>query len=188
MSEKIRIFVAIQIPANIKNGLRLLIESLRESSGDARIRWVKPDSIHLTLKFIGDVSSESVSTITKNLEKPAERRSKFEITAGGLGCFPNWHKPRVIWVGVSEDSGELAALQKEIDLALEPLEIMPETRPYHAHLTVGRVKKPGGIGNRFSEMDIGAIGHVRVDEFCLIRSELRSDGAVYTNLATFTLQ
>jgi 2'-5' RNA ligase len=187
MSDKIRTFVAIEIPANIINGLGLLIESLRESSGDARIRWVKPESIHLTLKFIGDASPGSVSKITNNLEKPAVNRSKFEITVGGLGCFPNWHKPRVVWVGVSEDSGELASLQKEIDLALEPLGIMPETRPYHAHLTVGRVKNPGEIGKRFSEMEIDTIGNVQVDEFCLIKSDLRSDGAVYTNLATFKL-
>ena len=185
---KIRIFVAIEIPENIKNGLGLLIESLRESSGDAHVRWVKPESIHLTLKFIGDLSPGSVSKVTENLEKSAVKRSRFEITVGGLGCFPNWNKPRVVWVGISEDSGELASLQKEIDLALEPLEIMPETRPYHAHLTVGRVKTPGDIGKRFSEKEIGAIGHVQVDEFCLIRSDLRSDGAVYTNLATFTLQ
>ena len=188
MSDKIRIFVAIEIPANIKNGLKLLIESLRESSGDARIRWVKPESIHLTLKFIGDVSPGSVSKITKNLEKHAVRRSKFKITVGGLGCFPNWHKPRVVWVGVSEDSGELATLQKEVDLVLEPLGIMHETRPYHAHLTVGRMKSSGDISESFSKMEIGTIGHVQVDEFCLIRSDLRSDGAVYTNLATFTLQ
>ena len=188
MSDKIRTFIAIEIPANIKNGLSLLIELLRESSGDARIRWVKTESIHLTLKFIGDVSPGSVSNVTKNLETIAVKRSKFEITVGGLGCFPHWHKPRVLWVGISEDSGELAALQKEIEVALEPLGIMPETRPYHAHLTVGRVKKPGDIGNNFSKMEIDAIGHVQVDEFCLIRSELRSDGAVYTNLASFTLQ
>ncbi len=185
---KIRIFVAIEIPVNIKKELGLLIESLSESSGDARIRWVKPESIHLTLKFIGDVAPGSVSKITENLANIVIKRSKFEITVGELGCFPNWNKPRVVWVGISEDGGELASLQKEIDLALEPLEIMPETRPYHAHLTVGRVKNPGDIGKRFSEMEIGAIGHLQVDEFCLIRSDLRSDGAVYTNLATFTLQ
>ena len=188
MSNKLRIFVAIEIPASIQSGLSLLIESLRDSSGDARIRWVKPKSIHLTLKFIGDVTPGSVSKITESLETIVVKRSKFEITVGGLGCFPNWHKPRVVWVGVSEDSGELATLQKEVDLALEPLGIMHETRPYHAHLTVGRVKNPGEIGKSFSEMEIGALGHMQVDEFCLIRSELRSDGAVYTNLATFTLQ
>ncbi len=186
MSDKIRTFIAIEIPANIKNGLSLLIESLRESSGDARIRWVKPESIHLTLKFIGDLSPGAVSRITENIEKPAAKRSKFEITVGGLGCFPNWHKPRVVWVGISEESGELTTLQNEIDLALEPLGILPETRPYHAHLTVGRVKKPGDIG--FAEMEIDTIGHMKVGEFCLIRSDLRSDGAVYTNLASFTLQ
>lgn len=186
MSDKIRTFIAIEIPANIKNGLSLLIESLRESSGDARIRWVKPESIHLTLKFIGDLSPGAVSRITENIEKPAAKRSKFEITVGGLGCFPNWHKPRVVWVGISEESGELTTLQNEIDLALEPLGILPETRPYHAHLTVGRVKKPGDNG--FAQMEIGTIGYMHVDEFCLIRSDLRSDGAVYTNLASFTLQ
>ena len=183
-----RIFVAIEIPANIKNGLGLLIKSLSESSGDARIRWVKPGSIHLTLKFIGDVAHGSVSKVTENLETAVSKRSKFKITVGGLGCFPNWNKPRVVWVGISEDSGKLTSLQKEIDLALEPLGIMSETRPFHAHLTVGRVKNPGDIGKRFSEMEIGAIGQVQVDEFCLIRSDLRSDGAVYTNLATFELQ
>jgi 2'-5' RNA ligase len=188
MSDKIRIFVAIEIPANIKNGLGLLIKSLSESSGDARIRWVKTGSIHLTLKFIGDVAHGSVSKVTENIETVVSKRSKFKITVGGLGCFPNWNKPRVVWVGISEDSGKLTSLQKEIDLALEPLGIMSETRPFHAHLTVGRVKNPGDIGKRFSEMEIGAIGQVQVDEFCLIRSDLRSDGAVYTNLATFELQ
>lgn len=187
MSDKIRIFVAIEIPEHIKNGLGVLIESLSVSSGDARIRWVKPESIHLTLKFIGDLSPESVSKVTKNLGTIVIKRSRFDITVGGVGCFPNWHKPRVVWVGVSENSGELTSLQKEIDLVLEPLGIMPETRPYHAHLTVGRVKNAGDISKRYSEMEIGTIGHMQVDEFCLIRSELRSDGAVHTNLATFTL-
>ncbi len=188
MSDKLRIFIAIEIPTVIQDGLRILIESLRGSCEDARIRWVKPESIHLTLKFIGDIPHESVREITETLEKLSPKSSIFTLTVAGIGCFPNNAQPRVLWVGIREDGGKLTTLQKDIDLALEPLGIMPETRPYHAHLTVGRVKKPGTVGKLVSEMNTGMIGQMQVDKFSLIRSDLRPDGAKYSNLASFTLR
>ena len=188
MSEIIRLFIAIEIPTSIRNELGILIEKLKKASDDGHIRWARPDSIHLTLKFIGDLSTGSVANVTKILETVALKRSRFDLSVGELGCFPDFINPRVIWIGISEDSSELANLQNEIELVLKPIGIISETRPYHAHLTLGRVRKPRDVGEIFSMVEIGTIGHFQVDEFCLIKSDLRPDGAVHTNLASFRLQ
>lgn len=187
MASTIRTFIAIDLPLAIKDELNSLISKLRHELEDHSIRWVKSDSIHLTLKFIGDIDISSVSNITSAMNQVAARHENFDIRISNLGCFPKPSRPRVIWVGVQEGSGRLSNLQKDIEIVLAELGIEKEGRPYHAHLTLGRVKESRNLEDIFKKFEVGHIQDVSVNSFKFIKSELTPTGARYSDLGTFSL-
>ncbi len=183
-----RTFIAIEIPETLKLNLDRSVEELRSGLKDGLIRWVRLESMHLTLKFLGEIEQEQVHTVQKILDQVAERFLSFSLEIAGFGCFPNISRPRVVWIGFKPDGGDLPRLQSEIAGRLEKIGFEREQRGYHPHLTLGRVRKglSGSdmklISGWAKEAQIGTVGHFEAEAVSLIRSVLKPDGAVYSNL------
>jgi 2'-5' RNA ligase len=192
--EKIRTFIAIELDESIKDDLIQLQERLRGEAPQGSLRWVRPAGIHLTLKFLGDVPADQIGEITRALERSCQGFAPFSLSCGGLGCFPNLKRPRVVWVGVQEEMGTLAQLQKAIDENVAPLGYPPEKRKFSPHLTLGRVQRRVSSGDlrRLGELvgasEIGTLGQMEVRSVNLMRSDLRPSGAMYTRLAEVELK
>jgi len=186
---KIRTFIAIDIPESIRRRLDEQTALLRAHVPQDCVRWVRSSGIHLTLKFLGDIFPEQAADLGRSLDQVAATFSPFTLRISQLGTFPNPNRPRVIWVGVHEPSGSLAALQSDLELECERQGFVPERRSFHPHLTLGRVKRkisPSSIHELAGALvgrEIGDLGQFSVDAVCLFRSELKPSGAAYTCLA-----
>ena len=183
-----RTFVAIEIPEPLKQNLDRSVEELQSGLKDGLIHWVRLESMHLTLKFLGEIEMEQVHTIQGVLDQVAERFSSFNLEIAGFGCFPNISRPRIVWVGFNSDGGDLPRLQSELVRRLEKIGFEHERRGYHPHLTLGRVRKGLSgpdmklISKWAQEAQIGTVGRFEAGTINLIRSVLKPDGAVYSNL------
>lgn len=188
----IRSFVAIELPDEVKTALFDLQGNLKTRVPPKAVRWVRPESIHLTLQFLGDVAPSRVEAITDALRETCANQLPFTFQLSDLGVFPNFHRPRIVWVGIIEPSGTLIALQKKTSLALEPLGFEPEKRPFAPHLTMGRADRRASrpeliqLGELINHSSVGTIAQVSVNHVTLMKSDLRPSGAVYTPLAILT--
>ncbi|MEW6571635.1 MAG: RNA 2',3'-cyclic phosphodiesterase [Nitrospirota bacterium] len=178
----IRCFIAIEITEEIKNDLGQLIDILMKF--DADVKWVVPENLHITLKFLGNTPPALVPRIRESLERLLTSYKPFYIRICGTGVFPSKKKPRVIWVGVM-NLDSLNKLKKDMEESMALLGYQKEDREFNPHLTLGRVRSPRGILNilgeldRFKEKDFGTI---YVESIKLMRSELRHGGAQYSCL------
>lgn len=183
----IRAFIAISLSPEIHQKLGQLMDGLRARLPRAPVRWVQPQNIHLTVKFLGDVSTASQEMLTKMLAAEASRHPCFEVSVGELGVFPSPHRPKIIWVGV-EAPQELHGLYRLVENEMMRLGYAPEERPFSPHLTIGRVSRSAKpeeyrqIGETVKESKVGFLGALRVTSVELFRSDLRPGGAVYTRL------
>lgn len=183
-----RTFIAIELDPHLKAKLAELQEQLRSRLSPSTIRWVQPDSIHLTLKFLGDTPTDKIEGIQAALARAAAQVTPFFITAGELGCFPNPRQPRVVWVGLQEPTGKLARLQRAVEEFVAPLGFPTERRPFSPHLTLGRVQRHASrsevrqIGEVVSASAVGVLDEMTVTAVSYIKSDLRPSGAVYTTL------
>ena len=185
--KKIRSFLALDRSEEVlmeimgvRNRLRKLIE------GD--IRWVRPEGIHLTLKFFGDVSVDDIANIAIVVEKAAEREMSFSLEIGGAGVFPDPHRPRVLWLGMKGDVERLLVFQKGLDQALLQIGFPREERPFRPHLTLGRIRTSKGLSGLARALEMGekyAAGRFIATGLSLIQSELTPGGAIYTRLKWF---
>jgi len=184
----IRTFIAIELDEELGANLRRLQGLLREQMAPRSVRWVRPEGIHLTLKFLGDTPDEKVAAIQAALAQAAASIAPFRFTVGGLGCFPSSRRPRVVWVGLEEPTGALAALRNAVEAHVAPLGFPTEKRPFHPHLTLGRVQRSATksevreIGEVVATAAIGTIDEMAVNAAFYIKSDLRPSGAVYTKL------
>lgn len=192
--EKIRTFIAIELDESIKDELTKLQERLKGETPRGSVRWVRSGGIHLTLKFLGDVPADQIEKITTALQRSCQGVSPFSLSCGGLGCFPNPRRPRVVWVGIQEETGTLVQLKKAIEENVAPLGYPTEKRKFSPHLTLGRVQRRASSGDRgqlgelVEASEIGILGQMEVRSVSLIRSDLRPSGAVYTRLAEVELK
>jgi len=180
----VRLFVALQIPPAVRKSLAEFLAVLRALSPQPR--WVRTDNPHITLKFIGEVQPEKLGDIRLALSAVHSDRS-VTLDFRGVGFFPNEKRPRVFWAGV-EASPNLARLASDIDRALEKLGVPPEKRPFSPHLTLARFEPPGlpeKLRAAIQESAAREFGSVEAEEFHLIESKLKSDGAEYTTLESF---
>lgn len=193
MNQVLRAFIAIELPSEVQKKLSQVIQRLQEPLRDVSIRWVKPHNIHLTLKFLGEVSINNLETIKQILIKEAAEVPPFEFSIGELGAFPNLKRPRVLWLHATAPP-ELLALQRSIDIQTERLGYVSKERTYSPHITIGRVNRQVDSGDihRIStllqKMHIGLVEVVRVSTVTLFRSDLHPDGSVYTPLAIASLK
>lgn len=179
----IRSFIAIDLPPEVQVALDTLSRELQKTR--APISWVKPDRIHLTLKFLGDIAQEQVAQIESTMERVAAAFSPFKLRPVGCGAFPTIKQMRVVWVGLRGDGELLGNLQKQVEAAVAPLGFEPEGRPFRAHLTLGRVK--GRQNLRFLQEALLTNQGFEAEDFdvtelVLYKSELRPEGARYTPL------
>ena len=192
--KQIRTFVAIELDETISAALTDLQEQLKADVPRGSVRWVRPEGIHLTLKFLGDVSVARIEELEQALTQACTPCPVFSFSVGGLGCFPNPRRPRVIWVGVQEGGGTLKRLQEAVEHGMEKLGFAPEGRRFDAHLTVGRTQQRASsgdvrlLGQLVSETEVGRLGQMEVQAVSLIKSDLRPSGAVYTRLAEVRLE
>ena len=183
----IRVFLAIELSSGIRENLFSLQQQLKTTLPP--INWVRPESIHLTLRFLGYVDPSLVSQLLSALEPIGKKQDPFSIEVQGLGVFPQVKHPRIFWVGFTGNTQALQELVLEIEAALEPLGFPPEEKAYHPHLTLARIKRENAkvgsalIQTRALESD-QHLGALIVDRFTLFQSDLDSSGARYTPLWT----
>lgn len=179
----IRSFIAIELPDEIRHALAEVQKNLRRDVGG--VRWVEPGSIHLTLKFLGDIPAEQIQPIAAAAMGVVQDEPPLGLGVSGLGAFPNPRRPRVIWVGIGGDVARLGRLQTRLEEALEPLEFPREERAFRPHLTVGRVKdprRPPDLTRALADVTVPRCNSFDVREILLYKSDLRPTGAIYTKL------
>lgn len=187
----IRAFIAIDLSEQIQERLGKVLEQINTSATKA-VRWVPANNIHLTIKFLGDVSPANLELLTRLLQVECARCRPFEICVGGLGAFPSVRRPRVVWVGV-EAPPALAALQRAIETETVRLGYAAEDRSFSPHLTLGRVAHNATpedvreVADTLVRTRVGELGRTVVDSVRLFRSDLKPGGAVYTPLFTTIL-
>ncbi len=187
----IRAFIAIDFPDSIHMKLDEVIQMLRVKNAGT-VRWVPAQNIHLTLKFLGDISPANLEMLCKILAAEASHHDPFSVQVGGIGAFPSVRRPRVVWVGVQSDAA-LDALQHGVESEIRRLGYAPEERPFSPHLTLGRVGHNASpdqvrlLSNMLVEMNVGNLGTVAVNKVTVFRSDLNPDGAVYTPLFSSSL-
>jgi RNA 2',3'-cyclic 3'-phosphodiesterase len=179
-----RLFIALDLPHAVRRALADLIAQLKPKSRSAR--WVRPESMHLTLKFLGNTDAEKLGSIRAALEK-IHSAQPVELHFRALGFFPNEFKPRVIWTAV-ETSANLFELVAALEAVLEPLGFPRESRAFVPHLTLARINATEGIENLVRAADALKsydFGSARESEFHLFESVLKRSGAEYKKLATY---
>ena len=193
---RLRLFVALDLPAGAKATLAATVGQL-QSVIPAGVRWVNPAGIHLTLKFLGDTEAELVLPLLAALRKAAAagEQMPFPLHLDGLGVFPNYREPRVIYAGVGGDLDSLAQAQRQVEQAIVRLGFPQEKRPFRPHLTLGRVRDGAAPAARRQIGDTIARQAAALSpeyawmagEICLIRSNFTPSGAVYTTLGRAAL-
>jgi RNA 2',3'-cyclic 3'-phosphodiesterase len=180
-----RLFVALDFPDSVRQALRELMEKLRHESRGAR--WVRPEGMHVTLKFLGETDAKKLAAIGAALAQ-IHSTSAVEMHFRGLGFFPNERRPRVLWCGI-EASPNLVEIAASVEGALEPLGFARESRAFVAHLTLARFPSPGGhekLLRATEELREYDFGSTRESQMYLYQSVLHPSGAEYTRLESFS--
>ena len=188
MSALLRAFVAVEIPEDVRAALDAVQERLRQQL--VRARWVRSGSMHLTLKFLGDIPAAQVAGVADALREAARGHAALRLSAAGIGAFPGLRRPRILWTGFSGETEPLADLQRSVEEGLAALGFPREERPFRAHLTIGRFSgpvAPGPLGEALKAFATASFGEFAVQELVLFQSELKPSGAVYTALARVKL-
>jgi 2'-5' RNA ligase len=188
----LRLFVAVDIPPDVKRLIILTIEGLQHELAMPSLRWVRPEGIHATLEFLGSTPESRVPEIKRALARSAEHVAGFELTPLGVGSFGG-RNVRVIWIGLGGDGGALSDLAEAVEEALEPLGFARDQRDFNAHLTLARVRDDATGADRarlhdaLTRFDTPHFPSFRVTEFVLMQSILGEGGAHYRPLGKFPL-
>lgn len=179
MNQKIRLFVAIELPDGVKDVLAETAVALSKNIPDQAVRWVRPEQMHLTLRFLGDTAVAKLPTLQDHLTQLTARHPAFHLRLNGVGAFPNRKRPRVVWAGLAGELAVLQAMQAELEDRVVKLGWMREERPFSPHITLGRVKDGGRVQDLDWSVRLAELG-VAVTAVQLVQSELRPSGPVYT--------
>ena len=183
----IRAFIAIELSDQVKEGLRNLQARIK-SSNSALAKWVDPNSIHLTLKFLGETRLDCLPSIVSTLENLANIFHPFSLSVTELGAFPDLQRVQVIWVGLTGDMNVLIRLQQDVEKTISPLGFPTEKRGFTPHLTLARIRDTSSLQDRqklgilIKRTSIESPLNLTVASINLIQSHLTPNGAVYTNL------
>lgn len=186
-----RLFVAIEIPTEVRSAIERTIQSLRSAVPDV-VRWSAVDNIHLTLKFLGNYPSAEIDRVVEAIGPSVSGRLPVELGVGEIGVFPPRGSPRVIWLGLTGEIGRLVRLQQSVESALAGIGLAPENRPYQPHLTLGRIRDridPAAgrsLVDRLRRARPAARLSFTGDRVCLIRSELSRNGPTYYQVAAWS--
>jgi 2'-5' RNA ligase len=191
-TEEIRSFIAIELPGEVREGLARLRSGL-ERDEHRFVKWVDPRGIHLTLKFLGNISFKRVTEITKAIEEAGQGISPFHLEISGIGAFPNLKQVRVFWVGISGEVDKLSMLQQNMDSVLGALGFAKEERSFVPHLTLARIRQGAspserrGFGDLVGSTIFEDKYHIKVNAISLMKSQLTPAGAIYTRLSVVGL-
>lgn len=183
----IRAFFAISLPLEFKEEIARLQDILKKTR--AEVKWVRPESVHLTLKFLGQVAEDIIDPLAEAASEKASQTQALSLTLNGTGVFPGPRRPRVAWLGLAGDVGRIIDLQRGLEESAEKFGFAREKRKFSPHLTLGRIRSSKGIKEFITELD-------RLDpqplefmasEVVLFRSELKPTGAIYTPLKKIPL-
>jgi 2'-5' RNA ligase len=189
----LRSFIAIEIPAAIQKAIAENTASIKNALPKPLIRWVAPQNVHLTLKFLGDVSSANLNRLAETLKGEAASHEPFSISVGGLGAFPNPRRARVLWIGLDAPPA-LATLQRGVDAAALQLGYPREERPFSPHLTIGRVAQTASASDlqhiraALESTKVGDLGTIRAQAIHIFKSSLQPGGSVYTLLYSLPMK
>lgn len=183
--DSLRLFIAIELPAEVRHKIRQHTDRLRSEFPDVRASWAREENLHLTVKFLGDTPVEKVEMLSEALERAATKVESFDMKVAGCGAFPTVGKPKVLWIGVSSAASSLARLHEAIEDECASLAIARDPRSFHPHLTIARLRHPRGardVAQLHKEIEFESLA-VEAKDVCLIRSELSSEGSRYTVMA-----
>ncbi|MHB8519701.1 MAG: RNA 2',3'-cyclic phosphodiesterase [Limisphaerales bacterium] len=188
----IRAFVAIAVPAHVLDRIKQVQQKFRSRLRDGSVRWLRPDQIHLTLRFLGNVPANQLGELKDSLERVCGPVRPFSLHAEGAGSFPDVNRPRILWVGLTGDVEAFRGLEARLAPAVAAFGDHAEDRDFSPHLTVGRVKTsdPGEvrrIGDLVAAAGTDQWGEWRVEEVKLMRSDLSAAGVAYRCLAAVPL-
>jgi RNA 2',3'-cyclic 3'-phosphodiesterase len=182
--QNVRTFTAVEVWPEIRERARVLINRFKDTT--AKVTWVKPDQMHLTMNFLGDVPMNDVPAVCKAVAEAAEPFQPFDIEMAGVGVFPSYDNPRTIWLGVGDGSDELVALHTALQERLGDLGFRIEARRFHPHLTLGRVRSvpagPGQLAGLIKQHADFEAGPMMVSEITVFSSELGREGPTYEAL------
>ncbi len=192
--ETLRAFIALPLSPVVTEKLSAIQRTLRRISPEQVVSWVNPANIHLTLFFLGDILPDRQQPIEAALSVVARNVRPFTFNVQGIGAFPNVNRPRVIWVGLDEPTGQLALLHRAVNEAMASIGFQPEDRRFSPHLTLGRIRQRASredaqaVGETICRTEVGTLGEVLAEEMLFFRSVLKSSGAEYTPLARYKLE
>ncbi len=181
------------MPEQIQTRLEEENTKLRRLLRGNPVRWVRPQNIHLTLRFLGEVDPEGLESAREVMLQIVPAFGEFDLEARGFGCFPSFKRPRVLWVGVTDPSETLERLQASLERGLAGAGFSAEGRDFHPHLTLGRVRhgpsqaELRSLQSRLGSVEIGTIGEWKASEVVLFRSVLNPEGPLYTPLQKVAL-
>ncbi|HHY38163.1 MAG TPA: RNA 2',3'-cyclic phosphodiesterase [Clostridia bacterium] len=184
----LRTFVAVSLDKECSMGLSRILDELVVSGAD--FRWVSEDNLHITLKFLGNITADKIIEVENVLAASLEGQKGFEICLEGIGGFPKVNRPKVIWIGVKEGAARLSELARTVDKALSRIGIKREHKGFVPHVTLGRMRSPEGLGalvSKISTFEWNEPLRSRVESVLLMKSTLTPKGAKYSVLRTFPL-
>jgi len=179
----IRAFLAVDIGPEVRENLRRLQEQLKRSQAD--VRWVRPEGIHLTLRFLGNILDADLQKLEPVMAAAAAAQAPIELTVAGWGMFPNPQRPRVLWVGLPQGREKLSQVAETLERGLIQAGFGPEDRPWKPHLTLGRFQSPRNLETltkALAKAGERVYGRIQADRLTLFQSQLQRGGAVYTVL------
>ncbi len=183
----LRAFIALELPTFLQDAIQTATASLRKTLDSDLIHWTSPHNVHLTLKFLGDVSPANIDILKQMLTMESAQHSAFDVYVEGIGSFPTSKRPRVLWVGLNAPAA-LPSLAHGIETASAKLGYPTEERGFSPHLTIGRVRQNASAADlqkiraALDETKIGNLGLARIDAIKLYKSDLQPSGSVYTHL------
>jgi RNA 2',3'-cyclic 3'-phosphodiesterase len=192
MEDKLRSFIAIELDPVIKTFIHTFESDLKPNSPSG-LRWVKTDQLHLTLKFLGDISLSQAQEVSQAISCVADDYPPFALNVGGTGAFPNWRNPRILWIGLNK-CDELTNLFQQLDAALLKLGFTPEGKPFSPHLTLCRVsdfvdpRMLQPLQKAFDAFPVSSLSPWQVSEVVLFKSVLQPGGPIYSPISRHTLK
>jgi len=186
-----RTFIAIELPEEIKSSLGRLQEELKASNAD--VKWVEPNNIHLTLKFLGEIDDKKLDKVTKIIDGAAKENDKFKVYISSLGAFPKIDYPRVIWVSIDTGDKETKQIAKDLEEGMAKIGIPREDRPFSSHITIGRTRSSLNRENLVRDLKNKAeLGGKKLEFYAtkitLFKSTLTPKGPIYEALKESNLK
>ncbi|HWR57871.1 MAG TPA: RNA 2',3'-cyclic phosphodiesterase [Thermodesulfovibrionales bacterium] len=183
-----RCFISINLPETLRKDIHGAIEVMKK--GNADVKWVPADNLHITLKFLGNTDEDIARQLEGRLSALAGSHHSFRINLRGIGVFPDSKRPRVVWIGLL-DTEALRKLQRDVEQTAGTAGFADEDRPFSPHLTIGRIRSSAGKSYLIKSVEAlkeRDFGNIEVNTFSLMKSDLKPTGAQYTTLAEFHLK